>query len=143
MELTDLVETFYKQLPEKRHSYELFEYLEDIYFFVKDSKGRFIAVNHALIEKLGLCSKDQIIGKTDKDIFSEPLAKGFEQFDREVLESVKPIIDRVELISNYDNTVEWTVTTKLPLFDKEKKVIGIQTTSLPSFLISLSFLCVQ
>ena len=37
-----LVNDFYKQLPEQRLSYDLFEYIEDIYFFVKDAKGRFI-----------------------------------------------------------------------------------------------------
>ena len=125
MENLALINDFYRQLPEERLSYDLFEYIEDIYFFVKDARGRFIAVNKALVEKLGLCSKSEIIGKTDADIFSEPLAKGFEHFDREVLESGKAIIDRVELISNYDNTVEWTVTTKLPVFDKENRVIGI------------------
>ena len=125
MNTSEFLDNFYRQLPEERHSYELFEYLPDVYFFVKDVDGRFIAVNQLLVDKLGLCSKTDIIGKTDADIFSEPLAKGFEAFDREVLDSGKAIIDRVELISNYDNTIDWTVTTKLPLFDKEGNIAGI------------------
>jgi PAS domain S-box-containing protein len=55
--------------------------------FVKDAEElRFVRFNRAGEELLGL-SRDQLIGKNDYDLFSEPAADAFTAKDREVLAS--------------------------------------------------------
>ena len=44
----------------------LFEPLGDIVYCVKDTVGRYLAVNSAFVERVNLKSKEEIIGKTAK-----------------------------------------------------------------------------
>lgn len=42
----------------------MFDGVPDIVFFVKDARGRYIAVNDTLAVRCGLAGKDQAIGRT-------------------------------------------------------------------------------
>ena len=104
----------------------LFEYATDICFFVKDLKGRFITGNLALVEKIGVCEdKGGIIGLTDKDVFPEELAVNFRRCDKAIMTTGKPMINRVEMVPNRDGTVEWYITTKIPLTNEQGEIIGL------------------
>jgi len=104
----------------------LFEYVMDICFFVKDLKGRFITGNHALVEKIGVCeNKDGIIGLTDADVFPEDLATNYRRCDEAVMTTGEPMINAIEMVPNCDGTVEWYVTTKIPLTSEQGEIIGL------------------
>jgi PAS domain S-box-containing protein len=102
----------------------LFDYLSDVYFFVKDSQGRFMRVNRAFLH-LVRASEDVVIGARDCDFFPESLAESYARDDRQVLRFSQPIIDKAELVQNTDGSTDWFCTTKLPIFDKENRVIGV------------------
>jgi PAS domain S-box-containing protein len=107
------------------HSYgdALFEDLPDIQFFIKDSKGRYVKVNRALMNNYLMSSDDDIIGKTDHELFPAYLADNFVRDDRRVLAG-EVIRNRIELVGHYDGTAAWFQTTKIPLRD-ERTIIGL------------------
>jgi PAS domain S-box-containing protein len=103
----------------------LFDYLPDIYFFVKDAEGRFVRVNRAFLQLVGAPSEDVVVGGTDSDFFPPNLAEAYARDDKAILATKQPLIDKAELMRNPDGSIDWYCTTKLPLFDKTQAAIGI------------------
>jgi PAS domain S-box-containing protein len=103
----------------------LFEHLSDVYFFVKDGEGRFVRVNQGFVKLVRATREDEVIGSKDADFFPADLAENYLRDDREVIRSMEPIIDKVELVRNPDGSIDWFCTTKLPLFDKKGSAIGV------------------
>ncbi|MBD3166233.1 PAS domain-containing protein, partial [bacterium] len=55
--------------------------------WLKDTEGRFIAVNEPFAVACGHQSPDEVIGKTDLDVWPRELAEAYRADDREVMES--------------------------------------------------------
>lgn len=104
---------------------ELLEYLPDTYFFAKDREGRFVAANTSFIKGCGLKNEDQLIGKTDLDVWPRHLAEGYRRDDRWVMKHGKPIINKLELSKNPKGGSDWFCTTKIPLLDRRGAIHGI------------------
>jgi AraC-like DNA-binding protein len=103
----------------------LFDHLSDVYFFVKDAEGRFIRVNRAFLGLVNATSETDVIGARDADFFPASLAENYVRDDREVIRLSQPMIDKAELVRNPDASVDWFFTTKLPVFDKDSRAIGV------------------
>ena len=103
----------------------LFDALSDACFFAKDRKGRFIMGNQAFLEKLGLDKEEDLIGKNDYDFFPPRLIEIFNRDDQWVMKTRQPLMDRVELVSNNEGSVDWHITTKVPLISHQGCVLGI------------------
>ena len=54
----------------------LFDYLPDVYFYLKDEKSRFIRVNEPMLRTHGMTHEGEMVGKTDFD-FQGLRATGF------------------------------------------------------------------
>jgi PAS domain S-box-containing protein len=114
---------------EEKMTYErgLFNVLMDnipdpIYF--KDTKSRFIRVNRASCPGLGVKDPEEAIGMTDFDFAPEELAKQFYADDQLVMKSGKPIIGKEEVMIDKISR-KWYSATKVPIKDKNNKVIGL------------------
>jgi AraC-like DNA-binding protein len=103
----------------------LFDCLPDVVFFIKDADGRYAAVNHTLVGRCGLRDKAQLIGHTPSEFQGPLLGSSSEAQDRRVLASGQPIAKQLELHIYPGRKVGWCLTTKLPLFDAGKKVVGL------------------
>jgi PAS domain S-box-containing protein len=57
--------------------------------FMKDSSLRYIAINSAFADSVGV-SKEQIIGKTDNELFNDNLTKSIKNIDYQIQTSKKP-----------------------------------------------------
>lgn len=57
--------------------------------YIKDAAGKYLLVNQAMEDALGLGSED-IVGRTDAELFDETTAEQFRQNDRKVLRSGLP-----------------------------------------------------
>jgi AraC-like DNA-binding protein len=101
---------------------ELFDYLKDVLFWIKDRKGVFRWVNTPLMLHIGRTSRDQIVGRTDFDLFEPSLANQYQMDDAQVLRG-RSIVSRVELIV-FNHTARWIVTSKLPLRSATGRIIG-------------------
>ncbi len=105
--------------------FRLFDSLTDVCFFAKDLRGRFLMGNRAFLEKLGLDREEDLIGRDDFDFFPARLVEIFLRDDQHVMRTREPLIDRVELVSNSDGSIDWHITTKVPLVSRRNAALGI------------------
>jgi PAS domain S-box-containing protein len=104
---------------------ELFDHAPDLAFFVKDSAGRYVAVNASLIKRHGYRHKSQVLGRRPCDICPGDFGRLPAEQDALVLRTGKPLIDHLEQQWYLPRKPVWCLTTKLPLRDAGGKVIGL------------------
>lgn len=104
---------------------QLFDQVPDIAFFIKDNQGRYVVVNHSLLARHGLPSKQDAIGKRPVDICSGDFGKLPSEQDKSVLRSGVPITDHLEMQWEMPGRPVWCLTTKVPLKDQDGRTIGI------------------
>ncbi|MFO7667813.1 MAG: MASE3 domain-containing protein [Desulfobacterales bacterium] len=90
--------------------------------FYKDSKNRFIRVNRALAEVMGL-TREGIEGKTAFEIYPNQ-ATGYLEDDKEVIASGKSKTGIIEPIDTKIG-IRWLQTDKIPYRDMNGSIIGI------------------
>lgn len=93
--------------------------------FVKDNDLVYRGASFALVGMLGLDSLDDVLGKTDLDLFEETLACKYLDDDRRVLESGNPIIDMVEAIPDTPDAKRFSSTCKYAVRDAGGRTIGL------------------
>lgn len=94
---------------------------DHIYF--KDCKNQFVRVNKAKARFSGTTPKD-MIGKTDFDLLLEEQAKEAFVDDKRVLKSQRPLIDKVQKITDKQGREYWFSITKLPRHNTKGKLVG-------------------
>jgi AraC-like DNA-binding protein len=125
MQTQQLRSKFLESLGPKDQAFALFEFLPGLSFFVKDRKGRFIALNRRGCEYCGVPSEQDAIGKTDHDFFPKPRADEYRADDIAVMESAVAIVDRIESAPEEAGSPRLVMTSKIPLRDKRGRVIGV------------------
>ncbi|MDX9923708.1 MAG: PAS domain S-box protein [Ignavibacteriaceae bacterium] len=95
---------------------------DSIYF--KDLQSRFIKVNNAAAKKLGFSYPEELIGKSDADIFGKEHSSEAFNDEQSIIKTRRPLINKEEKEVFQDGKVTWASTTKLPLFDENGKIIG-------------------
>jgi len=103
----------------------LFNYLPGVFFIVKDRGGRVVMANAVAAQLCGMKNESELIGKTDSNLFSKDRAEAYVKDDRHVFETGESIIDRVEMAPDPNNSINWSVTTKIPLYSHEGEIIGL------------------
>jgi two-component system, cell cycle sensor histidine kinase and response regulator CckA len=100
--------------------------------YLKDREGRLIHVSGGYhkqykeyCEKFGIAHNDDVIGKTDRDLFAGDHVTGMSADDRRVIESGESLIRRLEYFTNPDGTELHILSTKVPQFDREGNIIGL------------------
>ena len=84
--------------------------------FLKDVEGRYLLVNRSFEEAFHLVNRD-VIGKTDKDIFSQAEAAAFRANDRKVLKGGMPI--EFEESALHDDGPHTNIVMKFPLLNAQ------------------------
>jgi len=103
----------------------LFDHLTDATFFVKDAAGRYVMVNDSLVERHGLKSKAEAMGKRPSDICPGELGRRPDAQDARVLRTGRALVDHLELHLYQPHRPGWCLTTKMPIRDADGAVIGI------------------
>ncbi|ADE54230.1 PP2C family protein-serine/threonine phosphatase [Coraliomargarita akajimensis] len=93
--------------------------------YIKDRQSRFITVSKALALMHGFKDRHELEGLTDFDLFSEEHAKQAFEDERAILETGKPIINKVEKETWDDGHVTWVSTSKAPLHLSSQQYAGI------------------
>ncbi len=104
---------------------QLFDHVPETAFFIKDSRGRYVAVNQSLVERCGLEDKRQLLGRHVREIFPSDLAELYASQDQTVLRSGRPVIDHLELHWYARRRPGWCLTTKLPMRDSAGAIVGV------------------
>lgn len=103
----------------------LFDGVPDIVFFIKDSHGRYMAVNDTLASRCGLNSKDEAIGRTAGELYPSPLGDAFARQDREIIDGAPGFRDHLELHLYPGGRRGWCLTLKEPIPGKQGGIVGL------------------
>ncbi len=95
------------------------------FIYAKDTKGRFLAANDAVARDVGVGRSEDLIGKTDFDLFPPEVAQGFRDVEQKIVASGTPTIDMEEERVDEAGTPKWLRTTKLPMRDDRGEIIGL------------------
>ena len=90
--------------------------------YLKDRDGKYLLVNHRW-ETLFHLNHDQVVGKTDHEIFPAEQADEFRNNDRRVLAEKKPV--QFEEVAPLDDGLHTYVSVKFPLFDAAGEPYGV------------------
>jgi AraC-like DNA-binding protein len=120
-----MIDTLLSQLDQPFTGEQLFDYLSDIVFFIKDERGRYLVVNNTLVQRCGLRDKQQLIGRTASEVLRPPLGESFEAQDQATIRTGQPLLCQLELHIYPSREVGWCLTTKLPLRNRRGQTIGI------------------
>jgi PAS domain S-box-containing protein len=103
----------------------LFEHLPGTLFFAKDLEGRIMFGNPGFVARCGFRTEEELVGRKDEEMFSPRLAGKYRADDQKVMRSGDPLLGEIELFPNQEGKPEWSVTDKLPLYDRQGKVCGV------------------
>ena len=95
---------------------------DHIYF--KDRESRFIRINRSLADQFGLGNPMDAVRKTDFDFFTREHAQQAYQDEQDVIKTGKPIEGKQEKETWPDEQDTWVSTTKVPIRDREGRIIG-------------------
>ena len=93
--------------------------------YAKDIKGRFLTANNAVARDVGLERSEDLIGKTDFDLFPPDVAQGFRDIEQKVIASGTPMLDMEEKRIDEAGAPKWLRTTKLPMRDDQGEIVGL------------------
>ncbi|MEM8954627.1 MAG: AraC family transcriptional regulator [Verrucomicrobiota bacterium] len=131
MDSAQIQRDFFQRLAPTDQIVRLFDLLPEVSFFIKDYEGRFMALSLNKFEHCGVLQEQDAVGKTDHDFFSAQRADAYRADDLEVMETGKPIINRMEAAPETLGSPRLVVTSKVPLRDAGGEVIGIAGFSRP------------
>ena len=101
----------------------LLDHLPDSIYF-KDTESRFIRVSRSLADKLGAESPRDVVGRSDADYFTGEHAAEALSDERRILDTGRPMVDRVERETFAGGRETFASTSKLPLIGDQGKPIG-------------------
>ena len=93
-----------------------------IYF--KDKKSRFTMVNSSMARWTGFESPDELIGKTDADVFGAEHSQKALKDEQSILETGEPMEAVVEKETWSVRGDTWVLTTKMPYRDRRGQLMG-------------------
>lgn len=93
--------------------------------FVKDRHARKILVNAADLAYAGAESEDEVLGKTDFEVYPPDLARVYFASDQAVLQTGQEVLEREERLLDAAGREQWRVASKVPLRDREGRVVGL------------------
>ncbi|WAR45542.1 EAL domain-containing protein [Methylomonas rapida] len=120
---TDITEMRKGELSLRQQEYYQRSLLDNFPFLVwlKDRESRYLAVNRTFAQQCRIGIQD-VIGKTDFDIFPADLAQGYRRNDEEVMASRQR--KHIEESLLVDGCWRWMETYKAPLIDDKGEVLG-------------------
>jgi len=94
--------------------------------FWKDRNSVFLGVNSRFARDAGLQNPEEIIGKTDHELaWTREEADFYRECDRQVMDSVEPMLNIEETQQQSDGKQINLLTNKVPLLDKSGQVYGM------------------
>ncbi|NCA75304.1 MAG: PAS domain S-box protein [Alphaproteobacteria bacterium] len=99
--------------------------------FVKDRKLRKTAVNTAHLKRMALTldrpglREEDVLGRTDFDLYPGELAQVYYQEDKRVIEEGETIHEREDQSVDRQGNPVWELISKFPLRDPDGKIVGM------------------
>lgn len=120
-----LQNAFFPQLGDFRQILDALECIPGAMFMVKNLDSRYIYMSRALKEAINLQYGQEVVGKTDFDLFPKIIAESFRQNDLLVFKHGKPLVNEVHATGFFSAAPKWTFSSKYPLHNAAGKIIGL------------------
>lgn len=103
----------------------LVDHLPDA-IYIKDMQSRFVLANYAMLDLLGLSTTDQLLGKTDTDLFPADMAAQFAADEQAIVETGQALLNHEESIVNpRSGASRWVLSSKVPVRDPQGEIVGL------------------
>jgi sigma-B regulation protein RsbU (phosphoserine phosphatase) len=93
--------------------------------YCMDREGRIIFINQAGAKWLGFKSPQEVIGKTDLDIFTPEHGRTAYENEQHIMRTGTPLLGIEEKETWPDGTTTWVSTSKMPLRDDAGAIVGV------------------
>jgi PAS domain S-box-containing protein len=123
-DITEKVRAEEKLAHEKQLLRTLIDNLPD-YIYFKDTEFRHLVNNKANLQLIGASSEAETIGKSVVDFFGIETSKSFIEDDKLIMKTGATVTNLEEVIQLNTGQAKYLLTTKVPVKDKEGKVIGL------------------
>jgi PAS domain S-box-containing protein len=127
-ELVLQIEEKEKQIAQMQDERMLFRTIIDLIpdaIYVKDTEGRKTLANPKEVHFAGKNSEDEVLGKTDSDLYPEDQAGSAFKEDQFVLETGNPVLDIDGKLTDRDGNFHWILASKTPLRNTHGTITGI------------------
>jgi PAS domain-containing protein len=102
---------------------QLFDHVPDTAFFIKDARGRYIAVNQSLVERCGCRDKKELLGRHVQEIFPKS-CRTYARQDQTVIALAHDYRSfGIALVRA--SPPGWCLTTKLPMRNHHGVIVGV------------------
>ncbi len=106
-------------------AHQLSSLLPDDAFFMKDAQGRFIMQNRRAYEYCNARDEAATLGRRDADFFSSERAAVYEEGDRQVMRSGRPIVNEIAPAPEEAGSNNLVIYSKFPVRDTAGRVVGV------------------
>ncbi len=124
----------YQDITERKRTEEALKYERDLLqifmdnipdlIYFKDIESRFVRINEAHAQFLGVDSPQDAIGKTDLDFQNPKLARELLLEEKQIIETGQPLWNHAEFNPTKDGKLRWLSTTKVPAKNEFGQIIG-------------------
>lgn len=122
-EIVDLKEKTYGDINQKLFFFNKLMYELPLNIYFKDLQSQFLLVSKPMLKYFGLKSQEEALGKTDFDFFKPEHAQPAFDDEQNIIRTGKAKkLEEKEVWE--DGRIAYVTTTKYPLIDARKKIIG-------------------
>ena len=114
-----------ERIADFRQILDALELLPGTMFAIKNLESRYVYMSVALRRAIHVDSPEDVIGKSDFDLFPKIIAESFRQNDLIVFQHEKPLLNQVHLTRFFDNAPIWSFSSKFPIHSVKREVIGL------------------
>jgi diguanylate cyclase (GGDEF)-like protein/PAS domain S-box-containing protein len=93
--------------------------------WVKDADSRFIIANKATAAEYAGSAAEDLLGKSDFDLYPKDVAQNFFDIERKVIESGHATENMDECVFDATGGQRWLSTTKVPLVYERDQIVGL------------------
>ena len=119
------IAAFFDALRDRGSIEQMFDFLPDVSFYIKDRQCRWMACNATAVQSLNFRDRGEILGATEFDFFPRQIAEAIYNDDQRVMATGERLVKRIEVILDQSGHLAWVATNKVPLFDRKGTVIGL------------------
>lgn len=94
---------------------------------IKNLESRYVYMSAGLCREIHWESPDQVIGKTDFELFPKIIAESFRKNDQVVFRSGKFLINEIHATCFYSHAPKWYFSSKYLVWGRDGHVIGLVT----------------
>ncbi|KTD53577.1 sensory box histidine kinase/response regulator [Legionella santicrucis] len=123
---------FEKHLPVNQYVDEIRHFLSSMinripcYVYWKNKDLEYVGCNEMAAEFFSLKSSDDIIGKTDFDLFSDKvIAESYREVDKEILQHGKPVLKLPQILVRHNGEIFHTLVSKVPITSENGSTVGV------------------